>query len=158
MWSVIGLPRAAAPCLGADRTAQQCVVALLHGAGCCANATCALCQTTRERMLSRGFDPVRVAAMMRRTRRDLLDACPVCGFPPPPPFIEIPPLPRLDRSDNPLTGSSACQICDRPLKPPQRKFCGSECWLEHRRRTEGWGAGGDRRNERGRRVARFGAE
>lgn len=155
---MIALAQPSVPCLAADRTEQHCVVGFLHGVACCPDATCALCLATRERMLSRGFDPVRVAAMMRRTRRDLLDTCPVCSFPPPPPFIVIPPLPRLDRDATPLTGTSACQICDRPLKPPQRKFCGGECWLEHRRRTEGWGQGGDRRNERGRRVARFVAE
>ena len=107
-------------------------------------------------MISRGFAPVRAAKMMARTRRDLVAFCPTCGFPPPPALVAIPPLPRLDRSEKVLSGSPECRVCTRPLKPPQRMYCGNECWLENRRRTEGWGQGGDRRSEIHIRVARFG--
>ena len=74
--SVIAVASAAAPCISWDRTQQHCVVGLLLGARCCRDGNCALCRTTRDRMISRGFAPVRAAKMMARTRRDLVTGRP----------------------------------------------------------------------------------
>ncbi len=95
-----------------------------------------------------GCPEIAVARSWLRSRLPLIDVCPVCGFPPPPPMQIIPPLPRLDRSDRVLSGSPSCKVCGCFIRPPKRFYCSAECWLEHRAQTEGWRAGGVRRSPR----------
>ena len=106
------------PCIPWDETQAHCVAGLLLGVRCCPGGDCALCRRAGARS------------------RSLLARCPLCGFPPPPPLQEIPPLPRLDRSDRAVGGNHECRTCGRPLPPRRRTYCSFACWREHVRQEE----------------------
>jgi hypothetical protein len=75
-----------------------------------------------------GSDELTVAQAWLRGRQGRMTLCPVCGFPPPPGPDAIPPLPRLDRPESVLTGTSRCRYCDRKLLSVRRKYCDEDCW------------------------------
>lgn len=129
------------PCIPFDPEGRHCLAALLLGAACCPDGDCTLCARERARMRRLGFSEVEVARRFARSRARLRCRCPTCGCPPPPPLREIPEIPRLDRSDRVLSGSSRCRICEAPLSAGKRHYCSQECWLQRRRATEGWGVG-----------------
>lgn len=132
------------PCIPWDTEGRHCVLGLLLGAACCPDGRCALCRRDWARRRSLGFSEAEVARRTARERARLRPTCPRCGCPPPPPLQEIPPLPRFDREGREKSGAPACRICGGFLAAGQRFYCGDECRLEHRRRTEGWGESGRR--------------
>ena len=134
------------PCVAGDDRGETCVVGLLLGVACCDDGRCAYCEAMAEQLRKNGFDEAFVVRSRLRSRRGLLTICPACGLPAPPAPRQLPPLPRLDRSERKVSGAPNCKVCDAPLKPPQRFYCGRDCWLERRRRTEGWGHTGKRRD------------
>lgn len=120
---------ASAPCLAANRTAQHCILGLLLGVACCPDGTCGLCREVLVRARREGFDEERAHRSLARSRRGLLEVCPVCGFPPPPPFLVVPPLPRLDRSDRGESNAWECRVCGTALTRGRRQFCSDRCYL-----------------------------
>ena len=79
-------------------------------------------------MRRQGFAAAKVARSMATHREGLLDRCPCCGFPPPPPLEVLPQLPRLDRSDRVLAPTTQCVQCGRQLVSARRRYCSNECW------------------------------
>jgi len=112
------------PCIPWDETRAHCVAGLLLGVACCPDGQCALCRRSGVHLRN------------GRLARAPLDRCPVCGFPPPPPLEEIPPLPRLDRSDNLVGGRHDCLLCGKPLPARRRTYCSFSCWREYVRQQE----------------------
>ena len=125
-----------APCIPGDHAGTCCLAGLLLGVACCRRGDCAMCARDRARMLRIGFSEKEVARRFARRRRRLLSNCPACGFPPPPPLQELPPLPRLDRTGRSTAPTWTCRACGRSLPPRRRVYCSYECWREHVRRTE----------------------
>jgi hypothetical protein len=121
-------PQLATPCIPWDSERRHCVAALLLGAACCPHGDCALCEEPQARMRRMGYHELDVARAWLSTRLARLDLCPVCGFPPPPPLAEIPPLPRLDRSDRVLASTPRCRYCDRKILGARRRYCDRDCW------------------------------
>jgi hypothetical protein len=117
----------ARPCV-ATADGEHCIAGLLLGVACCADGACALCEAHEEYMRRLGRAEIDVAREWVRSRVDRRDRCPVCGFPPPEPLAEIPPLPRLDRSDRVLVGAARCRYCDRKILGTRRRYCDRECW------------------------------
>ncbi|MCE9635779.1 MAG: hypothetical protein K8T90_08750 [Planctomycetes bacterium] len=126
----------ATPCVASDAEGRHCTVGLLLGAACCPDGSCWSCTTQAAWTRRSGFSDYAVFRSIVRTRRGLLDQCPLCGFPPPPPITESSPLPRLDRSGRTASGSWECRTCGRPLPQRRRHYCSDACWREHVRRTE----------------------
>jgi hypothetical protein len=124
-----------APCIG-DVTSRFCTAALLYGAACCRSGDCSACRQQREKMRKSGFAEAAVVRSFARSRIGLLDRCPLCGFPPPPPIQTLLPLPRLQRIDGEQSGSWACVGCERPLPKGRRRFHSDACRREFIRRTE----------------------
>jgi hypothetical protein len=124
------------PCVAWDAEGRHCVVGLLYGAACCPDGGCLTCTTQAAWSRRSGFTDYAVFRSLARTRRGMLDRCPVCGFPPPPPVTEPNPLPQLDRSGRTASGSWDCRTCGRPLSQGKRHYCSHGCWREHVRRTE----------------------
>ncbi len=126
----------AAPCVASDSARRHCLAGLLLGVACCENGDCAMCRATRHWMLSAGFTDAAVERSLERTRRGLLDRCPICGFAPPPAITARAPLPRLDRVVSAKSGSSDCVICGQPLERGRRRYCSEKCerLREHRAR------------------------
>ena len=120
---------ASAPCLVADRTARHCILGLLLGVACCPDGTCGLCREVLVRARREGFDEERAHRSLARSRRGLLAVCPLCGFPPPPPFLVVPPLPRLDRSDRGESNAWECRVCGTALTRGRRQYCSDRCYL-----------------------------
>jgi hypothetical protein len=127
------------PCIAWDAEGRHCLAGLLLGVACCPDGNCALCEKSRAAMRRTGFTEAEVERRFARSRARLRSRCPTCGCPPPPRLREIPEMPRLDRSDRVLSGSSRCRICEAPLSAGQRHYCSRERWLQRRRNTEGWG-------------------
>jgi hypothetical protein len=121
-------PRRATPCIAADEDARHCIAGFLLGVACCPDATCALCRASEDRMLRQGFAPDVVARSIARRHEGLVDRCPVCGFPPPPPLDALPPLTRLDRSDLLRAPTTHCVQCGRQLVSARRRYCSNDCW------------------------------
>lgn len=124
------------PCIPSHVDARSCIVGLLLGAACCPDGDCALCRATADRMQRSGFTAGAVRRSMARRRAGTRSACPLCGFPPPPPAVDLPPLPRLDRPGRTASGSWDCRTCGRPLPQGKRHYCSHACWREYVRRTE----------------------
>jgi hypothetical protein len=124
------------PCIASDKTAQHCIAGLLLGVACCPDGDCTSCVQQREKMRKSGFSPAAVARSFARSRAGLLDRCPQCGFPPPPPVMTPAPMPRLDRIDSAQSGSWMCRGCDRPLPKGRRRFHSDACRREFIRETE----------------------
>jgi len=125
------------PCIPGDPFGFSCLAGLLLGVRCCPDGRCALCTRDRDRMRRVGFTEDEIASRVDCVRRRLLARCPACGFPPPAPLHQIPPLPRLDRSRRPLGGAGACRYCGNRLLNSRRRYCDTSCWnasvLETRR-------------------------
>lgn len=130
------VPRVAAPCLAWDGERRHCVVGLLHGAACCPDGGCWSCTTQAAWTRKSGFTDYAVFRSLARMRRGMLERCPVCGFPPPPPSEGRAPLPRFSRVVTAKSGSSGCEICGRPLERGRRRYCTATCerLREHRAR------------------------
>lgn len=117
-----------APCIPGDLVGSCCLAGLLLGVACCRKGDCALCERERDRMRRIGFTKEEVARRFARSRKRLLSRCPACGFPPPAPLNEVPPLPRLDRSHQLLGGTPTCRSCGAVLLNPRRRYCNQTCW------------------------------
>lgn len=101
----------------------SCAVALLCGAPCCPDGSCALCARSERVSAAHGHGAaVRSAAWLRMRPEDAPAACPVCGCPPPPPIAVLPDLERLPR-DGPQATLAACSRCGSPLPPGRRRLC-----------------------------------
>lgn len=117
------------PCVAADRTAQHCVVGLLLGAACCTDGSCGPCRATVARARRDGFSPEVAERSLGRSRVGLVDRCPVCDFPPPPPMLVVPQLPRLDRSEHAESNGHVCRECGKTLGRGRRQFCSDACYV-----------------------------
>jgi hypothetical protein len=126
--SIVVVPRVATPCLAWDAERCHCVAGLLLGVACCPHGDCAICEERQERMRRAGRPELEVARAWLASRAGRLDRCPACGFPPPPPLVEMPALPRFDRSDRVLEGAQRCRYCDRRLLGTRRRYCDDDCW------------------------------
>jgi hypothetical protein len=120
--------RGGQPCVAGHSTRETCVVGLLLGAACCSDGVCACCRAVVERMRRSGFRADAIARSVARSRAGLLDCCPSCGFPPPRPLEQFPPLARLDRSDRKRAPATECVQCGRQLVTARKRYCSPECW------------------------------
>ena len=116
------------PCVAWDENGEHCLSSLLLGARCCPHGDCALCEADQERMRRAGRHELEVARAWLQGRLLRPARCPSCGLPPPPAWTDVPPLPRLDRPESALTGTSRCLYCDRKLLAVRRKYCDEDCW------------------------------
>lgn len=116
------------PCVAGDPSRTTCVAGLLLGAACCPDGACACCRAVPDRMRRSGFRAEAVARAVARSREGLLDRCPTCRFPPPPPLEQFPPLARLDRSELKRAPATECVQCGRQLVTARKRYCSPECW------------------------------
>jgi hypothetical protein len=119
--------RLAAPCVAWDGEHGHCVAGLLYGAACCPDGGCWSCTTQAAWTRRAGFSDYAVFRSVARMRRGMLDRCPVCGFPPPPPSAPRGSLPRFRRVVTAKSGSSGCEICEGPIPRGRRRYCSERC-------------------------------
>lgn len=122
------------PCVPGDETVACCLMACIFGARCCPAGDCALCKADRARRRRMGYSQEEVDRRFARERARMLDACPRCGFPPPPPLLTMPEFPRLPREGQ--ADEYECRTCGKALLRGRRRYCNDGCWREHVRRTE----------------------
>lgn len=126
------------PCVPAPAEPGACIAALLHGARCCTDRSCASCSAERLWLVRSGYPVERILRRewIARTER-APSRCPICRCPPPTPTAERPAVEPLDRSNRTRGGAYFCAACGRRLSPHQRRYCDDACRRDRRRLTEG---------------------
>lgn len=128
------------PCLASDAEVGGCIVGLLLGVACCSDGDCALCRAESARLRRDGVPEQDRARRLVERWYAPVEPCPWCGRGVAR-LAELEPMPRFARTLGNRFVSGVCLVCDRPLGPDQRRFCGDDCMLERRRNVEGWGFG-----------------